>query len=256
MMMTVFALFVLSRHKMFVHLWQLLRIGVMNMKKTEVSARALLFTLLLLVVTLPYSVGAQNLLKDAGKNVDEIVPSGWEHIEAVGDLNKDGIADLVVSATPDFREHIRVRDDGYEYNFNQPVLGIYFGTGGGEFRCWKQYNNVMPAQESEQEMLDCVISITDRGTLRIAIGRMYSAGSSYHSTDSYIFRYQNDDFFLIGKESDSFSRMSGEQETVSYNYLTGKVQTVKGNVFDESVQPVETWKRIGKSPLRPMGDPL
>ena len=114
----------------------------------------------------------------------------------------------------------------------------------------------MPALESEQEMLDCVISITDRGTLRIAIGRMYSAGSSYHSTDSYIFRYQNDDFFLIGKESDSFSRMSGEQETVSYNYLTGKMQTVKGNVFDESVQPVETWKRIGKSPLRPMGDPL
>ena len=35
-------------------------------------------------------VRAQELQKQ-GKGVDDLVPKGWEHTEATGDLNKDGI---------------------------------------------------------------------------------------------------------------------------------------------------------------------
>ena len=54
-------------------------------------------------------------LKQQGKSAEQIVPKGWEHKEAVGDLNKDGIKDLVVLAKPNFKENMQTRDDGYEY---------------------------------------------------------------------------------------------------------------------------------------------
>ena len=57
-------------------------------------------------------------LKQQGKSAEQIVPKGWEHKEAAGDLNKDGIKDLVVLAKPNFKENMQTRDDGYEYNFN------------------------------------------------------------------------------------------------------------------------------------------
>lgn len=210
-------------------------------------------TILLLLVLIPFAAEAQGLLKNAGKSVDELVPQGWSHTGATGDLNKDGIVDLVVSATPDFEEKLKVREDGYVYNFNQPVLGIFFGTRDGQFKCWKQYRDVIPARESEEEMPELSIEITKRGTLRIEVGMMYSAGSSYVSKVTYTFRYQDKDFFLIGKDEDSFSRMSGEQEIFSYNFLTCRMQAIKSNVFDESVRSVETWKRLDKMPLRRMG---
>lgn len=223
--------------------------------KKRIAARGYGFipVLILLLVSV-MSARAQGQLKNSGKHVGELVPSGWEHMEATGDLNKDGISDLIVSATPNNKAHMRVREDGYVYNFNQPIFGIYFGTRNGAYKCWKQYNHFMPALGSENELLDCSVSITRQGTISISVGRMYSAGGSDHSTDTYVFRYQNGGFFLIGKDEDSYSRMSGQREFVSYNYLTGKKQTVKNNVFDESVKPVEKWTQMKKSPLMRMED--
>ena len=66
-------------------------------------------------------------LKQQGNAVEQIVPEGWEHEEEEGDLNKDGIKDLVVLAKPNFKENMKTRDDGYEYNFNPYILAIYFG---------------------------------------------------------------------------------------------------------------------------------
>ena len=51
------------------------------------------------------SLQAQSL-KRQGMSVVDILPSGWEHQEVTGDLNKDGIPDLVVVATPNFKEHM------------------------------------------------------------------------------------------------------------------------------------------------------
>ena len=49
------------------------------------------------VVMLCLCVGVQaQELQKQGRGVEDLVPKGWEHTEATGDLNKDGIADLVV----------------------------------------------------------------------------------------------------------------------------------------------------------------
>jgi hypothetical protein len=193
-------------------------------------------------------------LKQLGTGVDDIVPQGWSHYEATGDLNKDGKTDLVVMATPNFKEHMRRRDDGYEYNFNQPVLAVYFATADGKLKQWKQYGDVLPANDPENENCSWDISfdITERGALNISVQPDCSAGSYSTCIDRYTYRFQNDDFYLIGKEDEEIRRNTGEVTVNSENYLTWKRQVKKSN-FSEDTPPTEKWTRLTKKPLEKLG---
>ena len=210
------------------------------------------FLFLYLFAFLPVMAAAQGM-KPQGSSISELVPQGWTHQEATGDLNKDGIPDLVISATPDSTEHITVRDDGYEYNFNKPVLAIYFGTANGDYSLYKAYENTIPGRQSEFEMIDGSYEITDRGVLRIGLSYFYSAGSYSNNWSTYVFRYQDGDFFLIGMESGEQSRTTGEAVTTSYNYLTHKKQIKTENVFEGNDTSSEKWEKIPKEPLRRLG---
>ena len=207
--------------------------------------------LLTLLAWLPLLGSAQGL-KDQGTTVDDIVPAKWEHTEAVGDLNKDGIADMAIIAIPDDPAHMKVRDDGYVYNFNQPLMAVYFGTSDGSYRRWRLYEEILPEQ-NEGFFIEFDLNITERGTLTVGISGFASMGGYDSPNSTHVFRFQNGDFYLIGEEQRSFSRMTGEDETNSYNYLTHKRQRVVINAFDDNVKPKETWSTIPKEPLKRLG---
>ena len=172
-----------------------------------------------------------------GRGVDDLVPAGWEHTEATGDLNKDGIADLVVVATPDFKENTKTRDYGYVYNFNQPLLAVYF--------------------PDEYVSIDTNLTITEKGVLRISLETFASMGGWGTEHSNFSYRYQDGDFYLIGKENQSMSRNTGEMETTSENYLTWRRQVVKENVFEDSNVPKkEKWTKLPKKSLEKLGKPL
>ena len=192
-------------------------------------------------------------LKRQGTSVEDVVPSGWQHQESQGDLNKDGIADIVVIATPDYEENLKRRDDGYVYNFNQPILAIYFGNAQGLFSQWRQYDNVIPADDKEYCSHDIALTVTERGTLRIAVGVWCSAGSYGTSTDTYIYRFQKGDFYLIGKDTEEMMRNTGEINIVSENYLTWKRQVTTSNAFDDKAPATEKWSRLPKKALEKLG---
>ena len=181
-------------------------------------------------------VSAQNLAKK-GRSAEEIVPQGTSYVKAEGDLNKDGLSDLVVYA--------------------QPMLAIYFATPSGDYEQWKQYDEILPIdEEGDDLMIEISLTISDRGALKLEVGSFASAGTSYVSRNNYTYRFQNGDFYKIGEEQYSMSRMTGEANTVSNNYLTHKRQVVKENVFDETVKPKETWTSIPKKPLNRLGEDL
>ena len=213
----------------------------------------ILYSLVSLMLSLCTCLGAQAVeLKPQGVSVEDIVPAGWSHQEAQGDLNKDGIPDLVVVATPDDVENTTTRSDGYVYNFNQPILAIYFGTAQGQFHQWKAYDNVIPGDDSENCHNDVSLEITDRGVIRISIQLFCSAGSYGVSTDTYSYRYQNGDFFLIGMDKEEMQRNTGTITLVSENYLTWKRQTKMSNAFDDSA-PTEKWTKITRKSLEKLG---
>ena len=94
------------------------------MKKTIFSIAVATLALM------PMHVFAQGL-KASGNDAASVVPTGWESTFKTGDLNGDGIADLAIIATPCDKEKMKTRDDGFVYNFNQPVLAIYWGQKDG-----------------------------------------------------------------------------------------------------------------------------
>lgn len=192
--------------------------------------------LFFLLVAFPMLVSAQELAKK-GRSAEEIVPQGMDFVKAEGDLNKDGLSDLVV--------------------FADPVLAIYFAASSGGYELWKRYNDILPNdKENDDLMIDIELNITDRGALKIEVGYFASAGTSYVTNNNYTYRFQNEDFYKIGEEQHSMSRMTGDDKTVSTNYLTHKRQVVIENAFDETIKPKETWTSIPKKPLRRLGEDL
>lgn len=209
--------------------------------------------ILLAAIFLCLSATAQDL-KTSGKTVDELVPSTWHKTEAKGDLDGDGIADLAIIATPDFKQHLKVREDGYVYNFNQPILAIYRGNAKGGYSLWKRYNKAIMGDTDEYNFISHSLSINSRKVLKIGIEHFSSAGSYTNSKSDYLFRYQNGDFFLIGEDTEEMSRNTGKIVIVSKNYLTGKqCRTVSGAFVDSNIRPSEKWSTFKRTPLRPLG---
>lgn len=209
--------------------------------------------ILMLLLTLPMSAMGQKHFKSIASANERLSPEGWEQNEVRGDLNGDGISDLVVWATPNDPENMKTRDDGYVYNLNQPVLAIYFATKDGRYKLWKEYDELMPYPMDEFSSIETSMKVTERRTLVMDFGAFYSAGTYNQPKCSYVFRFQNGDFYMIGEENDAFSRNSGEGEKVSINYLTNKQCKTTYNMFDENVKDKSVWSTIPKKPLKRLG---
>ena len=207
-------------------------------------------TALFLCLSLACSAYAQNLLEQ-GQGSQEIVPQGWEKIEAQGDLNQDGKTDLVILTKPNFKENMKTRDDGFVYNFNQPILAIYFGQDDGTFKLFKQYKDLIMADD-EYMNIETDIKINRKGSLIIDINSFASAGSYTNGSSKYTYRYQNKDFYLIGKDANTLHRATGEEETVSENYLTWKKLVITDNAFENGKRK-EKWHKLNKKPLEKLG---
>lgn len=213
------------------------------MKKT-------IFSIIMVAAALmPLQALAQGL-KTSGKSAADVVPNGWESTFKTGDMNGDGLPDLVVIATPCNKEKMKTRDDGFVYNFNQPVLAIYWGDKNGNYKLFKQYDNVIPAREDEFLAITPSLDITKSGSLQIDLEFFATAGSYTQPTTTHVFRYQNGDFMLIGKDVVELERTTGKTVTTSENYLTRK-RTV---VTDRPKRKAITKRsRLPKSALKPLG---
>ena len=203
--------------------------------------------LLLLLLGAPSTAVAQTYTLEALRNLN--------HTEVSGDLNKDGIADIAIIAYPENEAKASTTDDeDEEGDCTHPILGIFKGQRGGTFVAWKQYDNILTCSPEETHIIDITVSITDRGTLTFTADHFMTMGSWSSNTYSYVYRFQNGDFYLIGEDYQTFMRNTGKAETYSYNYMTHRRQHTTFNMFDKKVKPRDTWTRIPNKPLHRLGD--
>jgi len=69
----------------------------------------------------------------------------------------------------------------------------------------------------------------EKGVLYIDFQLFYGVGSWVITSTTYLFRYQDKDFVLIGAENKSFDRASQNYEDYSFNFLTKKWSLTSGN---------------------------
>ena len=174
--------------------------------------------LFVVIFTLFYNSGfGQNMLK----------PDGFEILaEKTGDLNKDGIEEkVIVYNTTDTTADGIVRE-----------LEIFRWIN-NEWKLWEKSGNAIKKSQEGGMMGDPFEGIEiDKGLLII----YFSGGSSWkwNYTDKY--RFQNDEFELIGY-SGNYGKLCEYWETVDFNLVTGKV--IYKKEYEDCEKDQQVYKR-------------
>lgn len=176
---------------------------------------------------------------EQGNKMEDFVPKHWSAIMKVdGDLNKDGLADTALIVEQENPNNISITEYNDTLNTNPRALLVLFKQENGTYKLAAKNDKgfIEPPKESSS-LLDPLgeggINIK-KNTLRLRFQYFFSAGSWYITNVEYVFRYQNNHFELIGVETNSFHRATGEETIVSFNLSTNKLETTMGgNVFEE-----------------------
>ena len=176
---------------------------------------------------------------EQGNKMEDFVPKHWSAIMKVdGDLNKDGLTDTALIVEQENPNNISITEYNDTLNTNPRALLLLFKQENGTYKLVAKNNKgfIEPPKENSS-LLDPLeegdINIKNN-TLRLNFQYFFSAGSWYITNVEYVFRYQNSHFELIGVETNSFDRSTGEETIVSFNLSTNKLETTMGgNVFEE-----------------------
>lgn len=177
-------------------------------------------------------------LSSQGKSLNDLIPKNWKILSTSnGDLNKDGISDLVFVIENTDERNIHVNENGFgvdSINLNPRILAIYFGNVNGGYMKNLQSNEFIILQDSPtmDEPFDGV-EILKNGVLKIDFHFWFSAGSWMMSSHTYKFRFQNNQFELIGYDASEIHRATGETTDYSINFSTRKMEKIT-TTFDEN----------------------
>jgi len=185
----------------------------------------------------------------------EFVPKNWKIIaKAEGDLNADKVADLVIVIEDTKKKNILSNNDGLgasALNTNPRLLLVLFKNSKNKFYLDEKNRINIPSEGNlenpclEDPFLSSKgIEIT-KGLLKLSLRYWLSCGSWEMNVNDYTFRLKNNQFELIGYDTFSLHRASGEIEESSYNFLTKKKSITTGkNISEEDEKPITQWSKI------------
>ena len=199
-------------------------------------------------------LGAAEVAPTLPAPAQSYLPKGWKLLEVVmADLNSDGRDDLVFvreEADPKKITKELPSKDGVR-NLNPRVLAVLLAEEGGYRKLAEYPKLIPPAFDPMYDMMDDRFNgiSVKKGILKVGFRYWASAGTWWMSMESYKFRLEAGRLRLIGSETDSFHRGSGEKDLVSTNHLTGKVKRTSGlNEFDEKEsKPKVEWETLPSS---------
>lgn len=174
-------------------------------------------------------------------------PPGWAvEAKASGDLDGDGKADLAFVLHGTDPKLVLDNKDGIggdEIDTNPRILGVAVATADG-YRLVVQNATLIP-RRTEPNIVDAFeadggLSIS-RGAVKVSISLFASAGGWGMSNIGFTFRLADQTLRLIGYDRIDTQRNSGETETVSVNYLSGKMSVAKGRIDEDEEKTL--WRK-------------
>jgi len=187
------------------------------------------------------------ILPNNGESLESIIPSNWRLLDStIGDLNQDGVSDLVFAIQKTDQNNIQLNDGlGTDsIDLNPRLFAVYFGTESGilKKRLVSEHFILLRDSPTMDEPFEG-FNISNKGVLDINFRFWYSAGSWSMSNHKYRFRFQNNEFTLIGYDSNEAHRASGETTDYSINFLTKRMKITKGNFSNDDPESVR-WKEF------------
>lgn len=187
----------------------------------------------------------ENMSSELKKDLLSLIPDGWRILERVegkpekaeGDLNKDGIDDIAVVI-----EEIRESGDVTPSR----MLLIAFGNNDNTYTLSVKAENAILKSDAGGVWGDPLENISiDRGSILIN----FYGGSNWRWYSSYRFRFQDNDWYLIGATLGTYftgNATIDEADEEDYNLLTGDFISKKR---DESGNVITTKGNRGKREL-------
>lgn len=180
-------------------------------------------------------------INSQGKDIESFIPNGWMLLDSVqGDLNNDGYKDVVLV----IQHKDSVQLDEYS-DLTQPrmLLILFRDEITNSYKLVEQ-NKTIILNHDNPNMTDPYIAmfISNKGVLQIKFEFFATMGSYDTSNFSYKFRYQNNEFALIGADYWSMHRGTGKFEETSYNFLTKKLKKTTGNIQSNKTNTV--WEKF------------
>ena len=188
------------------------------------------------------------VLPQKGAKLEAFVPKGWHILEkAEGDLNKDNLPDLATV----------IETDKPIKNLKEPemevpprILFVALRQTDGSYQLSVQSNESILLSNEGGIFGDPWAGMTiERGTLLI----QFYAGSSDRWGYDYRWRFQNNDWYLIGATYTSSSTHDGSFEKYDFNLSTGAAELIQGKAMeDEKAKTLKdkvTRFTVGKKPL-------
>jgi len=183
------------------------------------------------------------------------LPAGWKVLKiAQGDLNADGLSDLVFVREETDPKKITKRDDGYELNGNTRTVVLLLADKEGYRKVCESAKFIPPSYTLEfDNYIERFHGLkVEKGVVSVTFNWFASVGTAWTSMETFKFRLEKGRVRLIGSEEDSYSRTLGDKILTSTNYLTGKRKVTSGlEEFDEEPShPKITWEDLeSKKPL-------
>lgn len=197
-------------------------------------------------------------IKQQAKEINDFVPVGWMVLDSAdGDLNKDGVADVAIILQ--HKDSILLTNSFNDTVLTQPrILLVLFRNAVGNTFTVAEQSNTFILKHDNPAMDDPYLEMAiNKGVLEIKFHLFYNSGSWYVTNAVYKFRYQQENFVLIGADNASFHRATHDFEEYSYNFLTKKRAFTKGN--DNKRIKNTTWKTVDVAPLKTLktfGEPF
>ncbi len=175
-------------------------------------------------------------IKNIGENFP---PVGWEIVGSCStDFNNDNIIDKAY-VIQENRETIPKEDECMSEPFHKKELIIKFGLKNGAEKTNYKTSKVFGKCNWGIQGSDAFDEIGIRkNTLKLS----FSTGGTYRSSLSYYFRYQDNDWFLIGYEEISYDISHDGEYIKEINYLTRKqdvYEIINGKSSQHKISNIE-----------------